>query len=223
VSYSLCGDIGARGRSDPSLGFENYVRQLDAVLDAAGLQRAAICGVSYGGLVALRYAARSPERVSALVLASAPGPDWQPNNQQAGWISRPWWSTPAFVLSSPARVWPEISAAVPSLPARIGFVARQGLRCAAAPMIPSLMASRIRCAAPENFRDDCDHIRSPTLVLTGEPDLDRVVPVQSTRSYVSLIRNAGYVMLERTGHMGLLTQPVRFADIVTGFVHAHHH
>ena len=33
VSYSLCGDIGSRWRLDPALGFDNYVRQLEAVLD----------------------------------------------------------------------------------------------------------------------------------------------------------------------------------------------
>ena len=223
ISYSLCGDIGSRRRFDPALGFDNYVHQLEDVLDRAGVRQAAICGVSFGGLIALRYAATRPDRVSTLVLASAPGPGWRPNEQQARWISRPWWSTPAFVLSSPMRVWPEISAAIPDQRMRLGFLARQTLRCAAAPMIPSLMASRIRCSAPEDFQDDCGGVRSPTLVVTGEPDLDRVVPVSSTRGYVALIRRAEYVMLERTGHMGLLTRPSTFAEVVTDFVHAHHH
>ena len=46
----------------------------DAVLDRAGLERAAICGISLGGMVALRYAAVRAGRVSALVLVSVPGP-----------------------------------------------------------------------------------------------------------------------------------------------------
>ena len=223
ISYSLSGDIGSGRRADPSLGFESYIRQLDAVLDAAGVERAAVCGISFGGFIALRYAALRKPRVGALVLASAPAPGWHPNPQQARWIERPWLSAPAFVATSPFRLWPEVRAAHPGVASRVRFFARQGLRAAAAPMIPGLMARRIREAQRLDFREDCDRVDVPTLVVTGEPRLDRVVPVDSTRSYASLIRDARYEVMERTGHIGVLTQPDRFAEIVSGFVHAHGH
>jgi pimeloyl-ACP methyl ester carboxylesterase len=222
ISFSLCGDLGSGRRVDPAVGFENYVRQLDAVLDNAGVQRAAICGVSFGGLVAVRYAASRPERVSALVLASAPGPGFRPNPQQARWLSRPWMSAPAFVLTSPMRMWPEIRTAIPDWAGRVSFAARQGARCAAAPMVPSLMASRIRAAAAMDFLADCRRVGAATLVVTGEDGLDRVVPVASTLAYTSLIPGAEYRLIRGTGHIGLLTQPAVFADIISGFVHAHH-
>ena len=95
ISYSLCGDIGSGETADPALGFDNYLGQLDAVLDRARLPvPVTLCGVSFGGFVALRYAAAHPERVTSLVLASAPAPGWKPNPQQARWISRPWMSAP---------------------------------------------------------------------------------------------------------------------------------
>src|ERR1700752_4226844 len=97
ISYSLSGDIGSGRRLERELGFDNYVQQLDGGFDAAGLARAVLCGVLVGGFVAVRYAAIRPDRVSALILASAPGPGWQPNARQAAWIARPWWSVPAFV------------------------------------------------------------------------------------------------------------------------------
>jgi 3-oxoadipate enol-lactonase len=222
ISYSLSGDIGS-GRIGRDCGFEGYAQQLDEVFDAAGLTRAVLCGVSFGGFVAVRYAAARPERVSALILVSAPGPGWQPSEQQSAWIARPWWSAPAFVLSSPLRMWPEVSAAFPAVRRRIGFLGLQGLRCLAAPMIPSLMASRIRACSSLDFEADCRGIRVPTLVLTGEEGLDRVVPVQSTRRYESLIEGAEYRKMPHTGHLGLLTQPSAFAELVSGFAHAHHH
>ena len=92
----------------------------------------------------------------------------------------------------------------------------------AAPIVPPLMASRIRCAAAIDFQKDSADVRAATLVLTGEESLDRVVPVTSTRAYASLIPGAEYMVLSGTGHIGVLTQPGKFADIVTGFVHAHH-
>jgi pimeloyl-ACP methyl ester carboxylesterase len=223
ISYSLCGDVGSRRRIEGALGFENYVRQVDAVLDEAGLARAALCGVSFGGFVAVRYAAERPHRVSALILASAPGPGFQPNAHQARWLARPWRSVPAFLANSPLRVWPEIRTAIPHWSGRLGFLLGQGARCAAAPMIPPLMASRMRFASRVDFARDCRRIVSPTLIVSGEEGLDRVVPVSSTRAYTSLIREVEYRVIHGTGHMAILTQPARFADVVSGFVHAHDH
>jgi pimeloyl-ACP methyl ester carboxylesterase len=208
ISYSLCGDIGSKRRFEAALGFDNYVQQLDEILDRAGVGRVAICGLSFGGFVAVHYAAMHPERVSALILASAPGPGFQPNAQQARWLARPWLSTPAFVINAPVRVWPELTASFPAVSRRIGFLMRQGMRCAASPMAPPLMASRLRVAAMVDFETDCQRISRPTLVLAGEDGLDRVVPVESTRRYASLIRGAEFTT---------------FADIVSEFVHAHHH
>jgi pimeloyl-ACP methyl ester carboxylesterase len=222
ISYTLSGDIGSGRRLRPELGFENYTRQLADVLDRAGLRQAVVCGVSFGGFVAVRYAARHPERVSALILASAPGPGWRPNEQQAQWISRPWWSTPAFLATSPLRVWPEVSAALPQVGSRLSFLARQGVRCLAAPMIPSLMAARVKSAAGIDFDDDCRRVLSPTLVVSGEEPLDRVVPVRSTRKYAELIPRADYRVLPQTGHMAILTRPSQFAGLVSDFAHAHH-
>lgn len=223
ISYSLSGDIGAAERRDPSQGFENYVHQLDRVLDRAGVATAAVCGISFGGLVAVRFAAQHSERVASLVIASSPAPGWRPNARQARWLSRPWLSAPEFVVSSPMRVWPEVQAALPTWTERIGFFVSQGARAAGAPIIPSLMAERIHQSQQLDFAPDCARIRVPTLVVTGEEALDRVVPVSSTRTFCSLIAGAEFEVMRHTGHLGVLTQPSRFAELVGNFVHAHHH
>ena len=61
-------------------------------------------------------------------------------------------------------------------------------------------------------------VTAPTLIVTGEPALDRVVPVEGTAAYVELIRGATHVVLERTGHLGTITRPQAFADAVNEFV-----
>jgi pimeloyl-ACP methyl ester carboxylesterase len=218
VSYSLSGDFGSGRRIDPAIGFDNYLRQLDAVLDNAGLEKTALCGVSYGGLVALRYAATRPHRITALILSSSPAPGWVPTEQQQRWIARPWISTPAFIATSPGRLIPEIKAAMPRWRERIAFGVRHTLRVAAAPMIPTLMASRVAWQQSMDFQPDCAAVQAPTLVVSGEDGLDRVVPVKVTKTYASLIPGARHETIERTGHIGLLTRPERFADIVGEFI-----
>jgi 3-oxoadipate enol-lactonase len=217
VSYSLCGDFGAGWRVDPALGFENYLRQLDHVFDRAKVERATVCGISYGGFIALRYAATRPHRVSRLILASSPSPGWEPNPRQRGYIARPWISTPAFLATAPGRLWPEIHAAFDNVPERLAFCATHMARVAMAPAIPSLMAARIVEQQSMDFAEDCAAVRCPTLVTSGEPHLDAVVPVEATQRYLSLIAGAKYAMIERTGHLGLLTRAETFASIVAEF------
>ena len=59
------------GLSDWDIGrfsFDDWVDDLEAVVDAAGLDQFPLLGISQGGPVAIAYAARHPERVTHLVL-----------------------------------------------------------------------------------------------------------------------------------------------------------
>ncbi len=223
LSYTLCGDIGSGMRFDPSLGFDNFVRQLELVFERAGIERAALCGVSYGGFIALRYAAMHPERVSSLVFVSSPAPGWVPSARQQRHVMHPWWSTPAFVANAPMRLWPEIRAAYDSPRERLAFSVRHAARVVSAPIIPPRMAERVTLQQEQDFAPDCARVKAPTLIVTGEDDLDQIVPAEVTRRYRELIPGAQYVQMRRSGHIGLLTHPAQFADIVTGFIDANRH
>jgi pimeloyl-ACP methyl ester carboxylesterase len=62
------------GLSDWDIGqfsFDAWVDDLEAVVDAAGLHRFPLLGISQGGPVAIAYAVRHPERVTHLVLLGA--------------------------------------------------------------------------------------------------------------------------------------------------------
>lgn len=62
---------GLSDRTVASVTFDDWVSDLEAVIDAAGLRRFALLGMSQGGAVAMAYAARHPDRVSHLVLHGA--------------------------------------------------------------------------------------------------------------------------------------------------------
>ena len=55
----------------PRFSVEDWVDDLEAVVDAAGLDRFPLLGISQGGPVAIAYAVRHPERVTHLVLLGA--------------------------------------------------------------------------------------------------------------------------------------------------------
>jgi pimeloyl-ACP methyl ester carboxylesterase len=199
-------------------GFDRLVRYVDELLDGAHVSSAVICGISFGGLVALRYAAARPTRVRALILVSTPGPRWKPAAHQARSLRWPLLSLPAFLAGAARRSWRELRVTLPDVPARLVFCAGWGLQVLAAPGIPWRMASRGRLAETESFDGDCLRISMPTLVITGERDLDNVVPVDDTMEYVKLIPGAEFCRLERTGHLGTVSAPDRFASIVSTFL-----
>ena len=139
---------------------------------------------------------------------------------QAAYVARPWLSLPALGLTGAGRVGVEIAAALPGWSERIGFALRYLAVAVQFPMLPHLMAQRVRLLRTVDLAADCARIEAPTLVITGDAELDRVVPTSSTKEYVKQIRGARYVMMDRTGHLGSLTQPDRFARIVGEFVNA---
>ena len=212
VTYTLC--------AEPRI--EDYVAQLRDVMDAAGLRSAAVCGISFGGAIAARFAAEFPDRVTRLVIVSSPGPGWRMNAVQAGYVAKPWRSLPAFAIGALNRAAPEILSALETWPARLWFMARYGLMAVRYPSLPHQMAARVRLLERLDLADDCARITAPTLVVTGEPGLDRVVPVESTRRYAELIGNARCAVVEKTGHQAVLTQPRRLASVVSEFVHGNH-
>lgn len=222
ITYSLCGELGTDRPAAEHAGIGDYVAQLRDVMDRAGLKSAALCGISFGGVIAAHFAARYPERVTKLVLVSSPGPGWRASAVQAGYVAKPWMSLPAFAAGAVRRTTPEILSALDTWGARLAFA----LRCAAVsiryPSLPNRMAERVRLIEGLNLEEDCARIAAPTLVVTGEPRLDHVVPVESTRRYAELIPNARYVMVQKTGHQGVLTQPRRFAALVSEFIHGNH-
>ena len=198
--------------------FDLLVGQVDRAVADAGEERAVVCGVSFGGLVAVRFAAKHPARVSALVLASTPSPSWRPDARVRRYARSPWASAPAFLLGAPRRLLGEIAAARPGAGDRARTLAAYVWTVLTAPASPGQMARRVRSADGRDFVAEARSVRAPTLVLTGEPRLDRVVPVAGTREYLSLIEGAVGLTLERTGHIGLVTRPEAFADAIRGFV-----
>jgi 3-oxoadipate enol-lactonase len=217
LSFTLAGDWGSGVRFDPRLGFDNFIVQIDRVLEQAGVESADFCGVSYGGLIAVRYAALRPQRVRHLVLASALPPDYQADERYKFYRRAPLLLMPVFALASAHRASPELRAALPTLRARMGLVS-QALRVISAPASPAHMKRRMDLIPTVDFLADVRLVRAPALAITGEPGLDRTVPVQLTRRYVDCLPGTEHVVLDRTGHMGTVTRPVEFASLVSSFV-----
>ena len=210
-------------RPDTTDGLDQYAEQVAAVMTDARVERATICGVSFGGLVAVRVAALYPTRCDALILASTPQPTLRLRRRHRVYLRAPWILGPLFLAETPWRLRPEIRAAIPDARMRRQFSLRALRTVFTAPLSLSQMAARARTIASVDVGPDCARITAPTLVVTGERDLDHIVPVDGSSEYLRLIPNARAVVLERTGHLGSITRPDAFAAIVRAFTEGQRH
>jgi pimeloyl-ACP methyl ester carboxylesterase len=214
VTFSLADEPSAEWPSRGT-GFDAYVEQVAQALDARGLERAVICGVSYGGLVAAAFARRYPERVAGLALVSAIPPSWRPDARAAFFMRSPNLLLPLFLLGS-LRLYPEIAAAYDGLLRGVWAAVRQGARALAHFPAPSRMARRAAIVGEAKV-DGLASMQVPVLVVTGESGLDRVVPAALTAEYTRIWPHATAATLARTGHLGLVTRPDEWASIIERF------
>jgi len=99
-------DVRGHGRSGPLRGrcdLHMMAADLKALLEHLGIDRAVICGVSFGGVVAQRFVLNFPERCAALVLTdtfSEIGRPWHSPYYFGIWLAA-WLMLPFFYLPKP--------------------------------------------------------------------------------------------------------------------------
>jgi len=221
VTFSLADEPSCAGCFDEGQGFASYVDQVRDALDAAGIPEATICGVSYGGLIAAAFAARYPSRTASLVLVSAPPAGWRPNARVRFYLRAPRLLTPVFMLAS-LQMYREIAAANDGVAKGMSAALRHGWCVVTHMFSPSRMARRVRLLQRVDLRQELAQLPAtgyqlPTLIVTGEPSLDRIVPVAATHEYLRLWPHARLATIARTGHLGLITRPAEFASAVVPF------
>jgi len=197
---------------------ESDVTRLEQELDRRRINQAVVCGISFGGLVALRFAATRPNRTRALVLASVPGPGSTLKPRHRMYTRWPYVFGPLFIAETPVRMRREVNSALPASSDRWRFHWSQLRAFLTAGVSLRQIAQRACLIEALDIGGESGRVVSPTLVVTGEPALDWVIPVNDTVGFVRLIRGARHAVLEHTGHLGTITQPAVFAAAVRRFV-----
>jgi pimeloyl-ACP methyl ester carboxylesterase len=204
---------GLSDRDVVSLSLDDLVLDLEAVVDAAGLERFVLLGLSHGGAVAIRYAARHPERVSRLVLFAgfargplARGAASQPPEVidalcrlvENGWGQ----ANAAFRQMFTTQFWPRATAAQWD-----SFNEQQRLSCT-----PAHAARMVRAFAAFDASTDLARIACPTLVLHSRGDAR--VPFDEGRIIAAGIAGARLEPLASDNHLPLEGEPA-FADALS--------
>lgn len=210
---------GLSDRVTTGYDLDTWVSDLATVVDAAGLDRFALLGVSRGGPVAVAYAARHPERVSRLVLYGTASQgrrlratssdqvaeaDVQIQLVRLGWGS----DIPAFRQVFAAQFIPHGTRELWDQ-----FDELQRRTTSATNAAAYLAASTNLDATPY-----APLVQAPTLVLHARGD--RRVPLEAGRRFAGLIPNARFVTFEGDNHILLEDEPAwpRFLDELDRFL-----
>jgi pimeloyl-ACP methyl ester carboxylesterase/DNA-binding winged helix-turn-helix (wHTH) protein len=215
-------DERGNGLSDRAVGdvsFETWVHDLETVVDALGLERFPMLGISQGCAVAIAYAVRHPERVSRLVLyggfvegvvkRSRTPEQLQETTMVMRGIPLGWGhDNPAFRMFFAARFLPE------GTPEQIRWFS--DLQRVAT--TPEMGARLLDVAAMIDVSELVPQVRVPTLVLhvTG----DAVASFNQGRKLAAMIPGARFVPLEGRNHILLEHEPAwsRFTEEVRRFL-----
>ncbi len=200
------------GEDEPSL--DHVTDDVVALLDAKGIDRAVLGGLSMGGYAAMAMLRRHPERIAGLVLADtkagADPPDAAANRER---IAATLDGDPdSSVLSD--DVLPTLLG--PSTMQRRALVyGRVKALVQSAPAAGAAWAERAMAARPDSF-DTLRSVRVPTLVIVGAED--ELAPVADAEAIADAVANAKLVRVPESGHLSAVEAPDAFASALGEFL-----
>lgn len=214
-------DARGNGLSDwevDDLSLEAFVRDLESVVEAAGLDRFPLLGMSQGCAVSITYTVRHPERVSHLVLYGgfARGRRRRGSEQEiAGGDAMVTLIRQGWGQDNPAFRQMLTSLFMPGATAEQMQSFNDMQRITTSPE----NAARLRQSVDEiDVTDLLARVNVPTLVLHSRNDA--MQPFDEGRRLALGIRGARFVALESRNHMILQNDPVwtRFFDEIEHFL-----
>jgi len=216
------------GESDkPKMRYttEYYETFLGHLMDALGLEKVSLVGISMGGAISLGFSLHSPERVEKLVLVDSHGLGKE---------------VPGRVMSYVMVRLPLLNKLVWALMGRSRRMIRWSLRSVfhdpqavtrslveedyqevkkprVGQAFRSWLGSEIGLGGfRTNFVDELHTLAMPTLILHGEED--RYVPVSWARRAHTLIKNSELHIFPQCGHWLTREKPTEFNRAVLGFL-----
>jgi pimeloyl-ACP methyl ester carboxylesterase/DNA-binding winged helix-turn-helix (wHTH) protein len=200
-------------------GFDDWVADLESVVEALGLERFPLLGVSQGGAVAVAYAARHPDRVSSLVLCSAyargravraVGEEEQRAAALDLDLARVGWGRddPAFRQVFAAQFLPDGS--------RADWAAFDQLQRRTTS--PENAVHFLEEFARIDVREQARQVACPTLIMHSRDD--HRVPMRAGEELAALIADSRLVALSSKNHLLTATEPAWqvFRDEISSFL-----
>ena len=216
--------------SRATVSFDTFLGDISALADSLRLGRFTLMGHSWGGLIALRYAARHPDRLRALVLMNSVEPGRRYIVQSSDLLAKKRTTEDSIeyarILKSDALKRREASAVNALL--RVTFRTLFTDRALAQQLVIDLdqrtvsnmgpVASMVMTSAGTfDFWTEAASIRVPTLILQGADD---AMPLEMVRELARTIPGSRLSIIEGAGHFPYIEKPTDTIGAITRFLAA---
>jgi pimeloyl-ACP methyl ester carboxylesterase len=194
-----------------------FVDDLRALLDHLQLERAAVCGMSMGGNIALRFGLTYPERVDGLIVgAPGTGSDdaraWKRRCEVLGRLLRDR-GLESFADATLAS--PTVERVVARGPAVRAWLRRELTSHTAEGLMRTVLGEQAARPSIYALEEQIRALALPLLVIVGEHDDASLKP---SRFLAERAPNAELAVMPGAGHLTNLEQPAAFAALVDGFL-----
>jgi len=200
-------DERGNGLSDwdvADLSLEAFVEDLECVVEAAGVERFALLGISQGCAVSVAYATRHPDRISRMVLHGGYALGWRlRSNEEAAWreglleMIRTGWGRD---VDSFRQVFAALY-----IPSGTPDQHRWWTDLQKVSASPENAARLFQTLGELDVRKLLPEVRVPTLVTHSRGDV--VVPFESGRALAARIPGARFLPLASDNHLILEHEP----------------
>ena len=186
---------------------DDFAASILAAMDALGIERAHICGLSLGGVIAIAMHALAPQRCASLIIADsfAVHPDGR------GIYDR-------SVAASRAMTMRELAEARSGL--LLGSAATDELRREVIETMAAIDPAAYRLGAAAVWladqRQRAIDISATTLILVG--DEDSITPPALSKELERLIADPEFEVIPACGHLANAEQPARFNELIDHFL-----
>ena len=186
---------------------DDYAASIFAALDALGVERAHVCGLSLGGVIALAMHSAAPSRTASLIIADsfAVHPDGQGIHDRSVGASR----------SMSMRAMAESRVGV-----LLGSAATDELRREVIDTMAAIDPDAFRLGAAAVWladqRQRAADVSVPTLILVGDEDV--VTPPALSEELQRLVADAILEVIPSSGHLANAEQPERFNAAIDRFL-----
>ncbi len=204
-----------RSGGAPASTVEQAADWVLALLDAAGVARAALVGHSLGSLVALEAAARAPSRISQLVLVGCAYPmQVSPALIEAS-LNDPVKALEMVNVFSRSTLAPPPSALGPGTWIFGASTALGKHVLASNPSINLFHTGFVACDSYRNGEAAIEQVTCPTLFVLGE--VDQMTPPKAAKSLIGKAKNARVLMLPG-GHHQMTETPESMLKALVDFL-----
>jgi proline iminopeptidase len=198
------------------------VADLDAIRAALTLERVALVGDSYGGMIAMAYAAAHPEHIARLVLSDSGAPSWKtmehvlpqvfPDVEEQGAAEEKALAAKDPNAAAQAGLVNHMRMIFYSPQKRDAFMEHMG----DLGFVPAVSAAVQQATADLDLTPKLADFRFPTLVITGRFDMN-VAPLTAWR-IAHAIPGAQIVFFEQSGHLPAYEEPDKYLQVLESFL-----